>query len=247
MKCPECGYTTFNDFSKCAKCGHDLDQGGSGSEDAGKNPFYINNEIIEDATEGSFDHNPLDPEDYDAEPRVSGGERDERSENNPAPTYTDLYKRIKKAGSGRYLDDETRIASLKLRFLAMLADIIILALSSLLVTGFGLYILGLRSEENIASLNNVILTTYLIINILLSTYFIIFPALFGNTIGKSYFGIRVVSERGYKPQATDLFFRWVGYFLSSIPLFIGFLWAFGDPLNQCWHDKLAKTIVIKEE
>jgi uncharacterized RDD family membrane protein YckC len=36
----------------------------------------------------------------------------------------------------------------------------------------------------------------------------------------------------------------VGYPLSTIVFFLGFLWMLWDPRQQGWHDKLARTIVV---
>jgi uncharacterized RDD family membrane protein YckC len=41
--------------------------------------------------------------------------------------------------------------------------------------------------------------------------------------------------------------RYVGFILSILPLFLGFIWILFDEQNQGWHDKIAKTIVISEE
>ncbi|PIP08224.1 MAG: hypothetical protein COX51_04865, partial [Syntrophobacteraceae bacterium CG23_combo_of_CG06-09_8_20_14_all_50_8] len=40
------------------------------------------------------------------------------------------------------------------------------------------------------------------------------------------------------------FLRWIGYFISALPLYIGFLWVAFDGKKQGWHDKLAGTVVI---
>ena len=39
--------------------------------------------------------------------------------------------------------------------------------------------------------------------------------------------------------------RYVGYIVSAIPLALGFLWIIWDPEKQGWHDKIAKTRVIR--
>ena len=39
--------------------------------------------------------------------------------------------------------------------------------------------------------------------------------------------------------------RYVGIIISIIPLFLGLIWAAFDPRKQGWHDKIAKTRVIK--
>jgi len=40
--------------------------------------------------------------------------------------------------------------------------------------------------------------------------------------------------------------RYIGYFVSLVPLCLGFLWIAFDKRKQGWHDKLAKTLVVKE-
>ncbi len=39
--------------------------------------------------------------------------------------------------------------------------------------------------------------------------------------------------------------RYLGYYVSIFGLFIGFLWIAFDPRKQGWHDKLARTVVIR--
>jgi uncharacterized RDD family membrane protein YckC len=39
--------------------------------------------------------------------------------------------------------------------------------------------------------------------------------------------------------------RYLGYFVSAIPLFLGLIWVGIDGRKQGWHDKLAGTVVIR--
>jgi uncharacterized RDD family membrane protein YckC len=39
--------------------------------------------------------------------------------------------------------------------------------------------------------------------------------------------------------------RYLGYFVSTIPLGLGLIWVGMDPRKQGWHDKLANTVVIR--
>jgi uncharacterized RDD family membrane protein YckC len=41
--------------------------------------------------------------------------------------------------------------------------------------------------------------------------------------------------------------RYIGYFLSALPLYLGFLWALWDRRHQGFHDKLAGTTVVRVE
>jgi len=39
--------------------------------------------------------------------------------------------------------------------------------------------------------------------------------------------------------------RYLGYYVSTIVLFLGFFWVAWDKKKQGWHDKMARTVVIK--
>jgi uncharacterized RDD family membrane protein YckC len=41
-----------------------------------------------------------------------------------------------------------------------------------------------------------------------------------------------------------LLIRYIGYYLSTIPLLLGLIWVAVDPRKQGWHDKLAGTAVV---
>ena len=59
-------------------------------------------------------------------------------------------------------------------------------------------------------------------------------------------GLKVVSaENGGLLEPSAALLRYVGYFVSGIPLGLGYLWVLWDPKHDAWHDKIAKTKVIK--
>ncbi|MCL4256318.1 MAG: RDD family protein, partial [Anaerolineae bacterium] len=76
-------------------------------------------------------------------------------------------------------------------------------------------------------------------------YQIISGAYSGQTFGKMIVGIRVVRQNGQPLRISDATLRAFGYLLSSISIWAGFLWALMDEKRQGWHDKIAKTLVIK--
>jgi uncharacterized RDD family membrane protein YckC len=39
--------------------------------------------------------------------------------------------------------------------------------------------------------------------------------------------------------------RYLGYFVSTIPLCLGLVWVAFDPRKQGWHDKIAGTVVVR--
>lgn len=65
------------------------------------------------------------------------------------------------------------------------------------------------------------------------------------TPGKMLFRLIIVDADSLQPATLQqLVIRYLGYFVSSIPLAGGLLWVAYDPRKQGWHDKMAKTVVI---
>lgn len=66
------------------------------------------------------------------------------------------------------------------------------------------------------------------------------------TPGKMLISARIVdAETGAKPSGGQLIGRYLGYFVSMLPLFLGILWVGFDRKKQGWHDKLAGTVVVR--
>jgi uncharacterized RDD family membrane protein YckC len=47
------------------------------------------------------------------------------------------------------------------------------------------------------------------------------------------------------PTPRQFAIRYLGYYVSTIPLFLGLLWIAFDARKQGWHDKMANTVVIR--
>ena len=72
--------------------------------------------------------------------------------------------------------------------------------------------------------------------------------MYGMTIGKRFFHLKVVREDGSKPGMGTAFLREsLGKFISSLVFSLGFLWVIWDKDKQGWHDKIAKTFVVQYE
>jgi len=79
-------------------------------------------------------------------------------------------------------------------------------------------------------------------------YYWLFIGLRGQTPGKMAFSIKVVNYQGDRPGLADAALREIlGKLISTIVLFIGFLWIAFDDNKQGWHDKIASTYVVKVE
>lgn len=67
------------------------------------------------------------------------------------------------------------------------------------------------------------------------------------TPGKMAIRAVIVDARsGQKPSGSQFVLRYIGYFVSLIPVGLGFLWIAWDKRKQGWHDKMARTVVIRE-
>lgn len=138
-----------------------------------------------------------------------------------------------------------KLADLSSRFVAFLIDTIILAIIGG-VMGACVGVLYVTVSPGGSLPTNIALILSLFIQ---SMYYIYFMTTRnGQTPGKQMVNIRVVKKDGSPITATDAFLRnIIGYFISNLPLFLGFIWAFFDPERQGWHDKIANTVVVQVE
>ena len=87
----------------------------------------------------------------------------------------------------------------------------------------------------------------LIVNYLLpAIIIIIFWVYKSATPGKMVTKLAIVDAKtGGKPSMGQFIIRYLGYYLSTIPLFLGIIWVGIDKRKQGWHDKIAGTVVIR--
>ena len=68
------------------------------------------------------------------------------------------------------------------------------------------------------------------------------------TPGKSVLALRVVdADTGDRLSLGQAIGRYLGYFVSIIPLCFGLIWVALDSRKQGWHDKLAGTVVVRSK
>ena len=66
------------------------------------------------------------------------------------------------------------------------------------------------------------------------------------TPGKMVMSTQVLDAKtGLNVTPGQALLRYVGYFISAIPLGLGFIWILFDEQNRGWHDMLAGTVVVK--
>ena len=69
----------------------------------------------------------------------------------------------------------------------------------------------------------------------------------GWTPAKRSLGMRIVLADGRRPGLLHGTGRTLASYLSAIPLYLGYLWAAWDGEKQTWHDKLARTHVVRHD
>lgn len=74
---------------------------------------------------------------------------------------------------------------------------------------------------------------------------IFFWVRFLGTPGKLLLDCRVVDAKTGKPlSAARAVLRYIGYYVSMLPLMLGFLWIIWDKRKQGFHDKIAGSVVV---
>jgi len=70
---------------------------------------------------------------------------------------------------------------------------------------------------------------------------------FMGTPGKLLLGCHVVDARSGRPLGMlQAVWRYLAYLASLLPLGLGFLWIAWDRRKQGFHDKLARSVVVRE-
>ena len=66
------------------------------------------------------------------------------------------------------------------------------------------------------------------------------------TPGKMATRLTIVDAKtGNKPSTGQFVVRYLGYYVSTLPLLLGLIWVGIDKRKQGWHDKLAGTVVLR--
>lgn len=139
--------------------------------------------------------------------------------------------------------DGVKLATMQKRGLAFFIDEIIVSFLVILI--YFDYFSGMQTldtnPEDIANIVAAITTPYVILKVLYHFFFIY---CYSATLGKMAMKIKVVSSENLKPNFGSSALRASMRIISESVFYIGFIWAFFDPIRQSWHDKVAKTVVV---
>jgi uncharacterized RDD family membrane protein YckC len=138
------------------------------------------------------------------------------------------------------------------RSVAFIIDLVILSVAQLvgvaliqtLLTFFGLTGLVASIKTILESSAFQLGSGATLITLLVIGYYTFFWTLVGFTPGKAILGLKVVRSNGEKLSFGRSLVRFFSYWISAIPLFLGFFWVLWDSKRQCWHDKIAGSQVV---
>lgn len=109
--------------------------------------------------------------------------------------------------------------------------------SVIIMAGLGVLLTPFHLSKN--SLENIFQIAPFLYNIILLSRD-------GTTLGKKLMRLKVLSEDQKKLTLGQIILRETfGKILSSLILCIGYTAMIFDPRKQTWHDKIAKTLVVK--
>ena len=141
------------------------------------------------------------------------------------------------------------------RTLAFLLDIFLIVFLGLMIGGVSFLVLRffrfkqildfvksvLGIEDQIGQF--IVLISPLLFLVVL-VYFVFFWTFIGSTPGKALLGLQIVRQDGRPLSVGRALLRYLGYWVSAIPLFMGFIWILFDRQHEGWHDKISNTHVI---
>ena len=83
--------------------------------------------------------------------------------------------------------------------------------------------------------------------ILTAAFYIFCWIKFAGTPGKRLLRLKVLNEKtGENITVGQGIIRYIGYIPASLCFLLGLIWVAFDDKKQGWHDKMAKTVVVKE-
>jgi uncharacterized RDD family membrane protein YckC len=140
---------------------------------------------------------------------------------------------------------EPGFANWRSRCSAFLLDYILTLLTPALTLVLAVYVK--RRLVLPAAATAIVVIGYLATAVVIFFNYIHFYIQRGQSFGKRFIGIRVVRTDG-RPidYQTAVLRHIVGYPLSILLFGLGVVWMLLDGRAQGWHDKLAKTVVIKD-
>ena len=254
MKCPKCGFVSFDDLIQCKKCGAQVKETRASDGSLSVHQAVSQQESTADTTHDFPPnwHETIKTIKKELE-AIEGSAVDRQSCLNSA-SGTVIENKVQLPVS------ETRAVSFSpaaavrggflLRLLAYLIDCIILysITLTLLLAGFIFLRFGTIdfSQADTAVMLRLLVAPYMIASTMIEAFYFTYCfAATGQTIGKWVCGLKVVNARGELLGFRKAFYRWLGYLVSRLFLYAGFIWVAFSREKRGWHDKIAGSYVIR--
>jgi len=132
-------------------------------------------------------------------------------------------------------------AGFGLRYGAWMFDFLITLIAIMVFT----FIVTAVSHSSVVGSNKDLIIVSGLTVLLFILNFVVLAGANGQSAGMRILGIHIARVDGKPFRMKDAILRHlIGYPLSTVFLFLGFLWMLWDPRQQGWHDKLARTVVV---
>ena len=130
---------------------------------------------------------------------------------------------------------------------ALIDSLVALVLLSVLAKIFGLDKVQFNGDLDALMANPQFARGQLIQHAILAVLIVACWIKFAATPGKRVIGALVVDAKTLGPLSpVQAVVRYLCYYVSTFPLFLGLIWVGIDKRKQGWHDKIAGTLVIKK-
>ncbi len=145
------------------------------------------------------------------------------------------------AGPNMGVMDQSQLAGVGGRLLAYIIDAVVIAVAAIVVGIVG----AILSAIHLGVLTALLFLLLYVAAVVYMPYFWVTRA--GQTIGMQSMHIKVVKTDGGPITVGTAVLRVIGFIVDNIifGLPIGLLWCLWDPQKQCWHDKIASTLVVR--
>ena len=251
MKCPKCGFLTFDNLDSCKRCGADwaaervrlseLSQSRDKKEP--ESTSLDDSELESNLPESVPSEEPVStPVQQTVRPQDALGVKlriDEEFDR----LHTTLKDKEQKAGKVRWGGFYRRAA-------AFYIDMAVLSLFSYLLY-YMIYIgysVGLSAHHETVTFDRFLSFLQLFIVtwfFLVSGYFVLLHGMTGTTVGKWILGLKVVGANKAPVSYGQAMIRWFGYVAFAF-FGIGILWVLVSREKRAWHDLLAGTWVVRD-
>lgn len=251
MKCPECGYTSFDYLEECKKCGASLspvpifkylyeDELSTGVViDRSARP--VPDDILAgvDAVETTFELSPAGELPAGEIENFLSFERDLGEESSGEEPEE------KEEESSPLLPNGMVPATFGERFFAFSVDLLFTLCVAAAALFSGANLIGETFFPEVSEFISIWGWICLCVYALATSYFIFLPSWCGTTLGNAAAGIRVVMRDGSLVGFWTNLLRWVGWVFSVATVFLGFALAVSDPQRKTLSDRLCGTFVVR--